>query len=67
VIDHVNKTFTLDERTIQSVSDPSAIYQFLNLHDLMFSTNSQSKLKSATDYQLSLTLIFLYIASKLQP
>ncbi|PVU90560.1 hypothetical protein BB561_004817 [Smittium simulii] len=44
VIDHVNKTFTLDERTIQSVSDPSAIYQFLNLHDLMFSTNSQSKL-----------------------
>ncbi|PWA02259.1 hypothetical protein BB558_001607 [Smittium angustum] len=44
VADHVRKIYTLDERTIQSVADPSAIFQFLNFDELMFNFDTKSKL-----------------------
>ncbi|OMJ12174.1 Acetoacetyl-CoA synthetase [Smittium culicis] len=44
VIEHVRSSFSLDERTIQSVSDPSAIFQFMNFSDLMFTDLPKSKL-----------------------
>ncbi|OMJ16320.1 Acetoacetyl-CoA synthetase [Smittium culicis] len=44
VIEHVRSTFSLDERTIQSVSDPSAIFQFMNFSELMFTDLPKSKL-----------------------
>ncbi|PVV04207.1 hypothetical protein BB560_001301 [Smittium megazygosporum] len=36
VSSHVKSNFTLDERTIQSVTDPSSIFQFLEFTDLFF-------------------------------
>ncbi|PWA01848.1 hypothetical protein BB558_002024 [Smittium angustum] len=44
VANYVRKTYTLDERTIQSVADPEAIFQFLNIDELMFQFDTKSKL-----------------------
>ncbi|PVZ97240.1 hypothetical protein BB558_006808 [Smittium angustum] len=44
VADHVRKVYALDERTIQSVADPSAIFQFLSFDELMFDFDTKSKL-----------------------
>ncbi|PWA02415.1 hypothetical protein BB558_001450 [Smittium angustum] len=44
VADHVRKIYTLDELAIQSVADPEAIFQFLNIDELTFQFDTKSKL-----------------------
>ncbi|PVV02433.1 hypothetical protein BB560_003109 [Smittium megazygosporum] len=44
IIEYVKKNVVIDEKTIQSVEDPSSISQFLQMDDLMFRFNIKPKM-----------------------